>query len=164
MRTCCTIVAATAVMAMTACGGSEPTTEQSASSDFRERGPISMAIGKDISGLRPQEVKEWNENHPDELVTLIELPDSADQQRQVLLQNAQVKNDRVTVVRLDAVWTAEFAANSWVDEIPADAIDMTGYLPQTIDTVKYFGKIYAVPDATGAGLLSTERTSSTPMG
>lgn len=154
-RTALAMGAATALAAgLAACSSSpSPSTDQSASADFTEHGPITMAIGKDISGLRPKEVKEWNKAHPDEQVTLIELPDSADQQRQQLLQYAQIKDESVAIMRLDAVWTAEFAANQWVSEIPDNAIDMSGYLPQTMDTVKYFDKIYAVPDATGAGLL-----------
>ncbi len=141
----------------TACSSGSPSTpssaKQSTSADFSEHGPISMAIGKDVSGMRPKEVAEWNKSHPDEQVTLIELPDSADQQREQLLQYAQIKSEKVAIMRLDAVWTAEFAANQYVVEIPSDAIDMSGYLPQTMDTVKYFDKVYAVPDATGAGLL-----------
>ena len=147
--------AALALFALAAgCGGSAPAPQQAnAGADFNEHGPIKMAIGKDVSGLRPSEIAAWNADHPEEQVTLIELPDAADGQRQQLLQYAQVKSADVAIMRLDAVWTAEFAANSWVVEIPSDKIDMTGYLPQTLETVKYFGKVYAVPDATGAGLL-----------
>jgi trehalose/maltose transport system substrate-binding protein len=151
-----TLLAVAALATTAACGGGgqNPSTQETTpSADFSAHGPIGMAIGKDISGLRPKEVAEWNKAHPDEKVTLIELPDSADQQREQLIQYAQVKSEDITIMRLDAVWTAEFAAKQWVTEIPSGAIDMSGYLPQTMDTVKYFGKIYAVPDATGAGLL-----------
>ena len=149
------VAAAATLLAVAACGGSPPTPQQQpqTSADFSAHGPIKMAIGKDVSGLRPTEIAQWNSEHPDEKVELIELPDAADAQRQQLLQYAQIKSADVAIMRLDAVWTAEFAANSWVVEIPADKIDMSGYLPQTLETVKYFGKTYAVPDATGAGLL-----------
>jgi multiple sugar transport system substrate-binding protein len=84
---------------------------------------------------------------------MVELPEAADQQRQQLINNAQLRSDQFTVIRIDAVWTAEFAANKWVDEITTEQFPMEGYLPATIDTVTYFDKLYAVPDATGAGLL-----------
>ena len=109
--------------------------------------------GKDVSGERAKEVAAWNTDHPDEKVEMIELPEAADQQRQQLINNAQVRSDKFTVIRIDAVWTAEFAANKWVDEITNEQFPMEGYLPATIDTVTYFDKLYAVPDATGAGLL-----------
>jgi multiple sugar transport system substrate-binding protein len=125
----------------------------STASAYQQRGPITFVTGKDVSGERAKEVAAWNADHPDEKVEMIELPEAADQQRQQLINNAQVRSDKFTVIRIDAVWTAEFAANQWVDEISPDDFDMTGYLQPTIDTVTYFDKRYAVPDATGAGLL-----------
>lgn len=137
-----------------ACGGGdseEPggTTEEEKSA----RGPITFVTGKDVSGERQKEIDAWNEEHPDEPVTMEELPDNADQQRAALVQNAQVEGTDYSVIRLDAVWTAEFAANGWVDEISREDFPMDGYIPATIDTVTYFDKQYAVPDATGAGML-----------
>ena len=53
-------------------------------------------------------------------VTLHELPDAADQQRQQMVQNTQIKNDKMAVLSVDNVWTAEFAANQWVIPLPED--------------------------------------------
>jgi multiple sugar transport system substrate-binding protein len=139
--------------AAAACGSERPAAGPTGPAGYSQRGPISFVSGKDLSGLRVKEVAEWNASHPNEKVSIIELPEAADAQRQQFMQNAQVKSSNYTIVRLDAVWTAEFAANGWVDELPAGAVDLEGYLPQTIETVKYFGKIYGVPDATGGGLL-----------
>ena len=138
-----------------ACSGAEEQTtggEQTAAG-YDPRGPITFVTGKDVSGERAKEVAAWNADHADEQVEMIELPEAADQQRQQLVNNAQVRSDNFTVIRIDAVWTAEFAANQWVDEITTEQFPMEGYLPATIDTVTYFDKLYAVPDATGAGLL-----------
>jgi multiple sugar transport system substrate-binding protein len=139
-----------------ACGGGDDESGgggQGTATGYDERGPITFVTGKDISGGRAAEIKGWNDAHPDEKVTMIELPEAADQQRQQLINNAQLKSDQFTVIRIDAVWTAEFAANQWVDEINREQFPMEGYLQPTIDTVTYFDKQYAVPDATGAGLL-----------
>lgn len=121
---------------------------------YDERGPITLARGKDASGYSQEEAKRWNAEHPDEQVTILELPDSADAQRQALVQNAQAKGAEYSVIRIDVVWTAEFAANDWVDEMdPADYPTSQGFLASTMDGVKYYDKLYAMPDATGAGLL-----------
>lgn len=138
---------------LAACSGSETASQTPTAAGYDEHGPITFVTGKDVSGERAKEVAAWNADHPDEVVEMIELPDSADQQRQQLINNAQVRSDKFTVIRIDAVWTAEFAANQWVDEITTDQFSMDGYLQPTIDTVTYFDKLYAVPDATGAGLL-----------
>jgi multiple sugar transport system substrate-binding protein len=139
---------------VSACGSDpDPSGQDSASGGYDQRGPIRFVTGKDVSGERAKEVAAWNADHPDEKVEMVELPEAADQQRQQLINNAQLRSDQFTVIRIDAVWTAEFAANKWVDEITTEQFPMEGYLPATIDTVTYFDKLYAVPDATGAGLL-----------
>jgi len=38
-------------------------------------------------------VAQWNQQHPDEHVTLIELPRGSDNQRQQMIQNANTKSD-----------------------------------------------------------------------
>ncbi|MDN5763559.1 MAG: ABC transporter substrate-binding protein [Microlunatus sp.] len=140
---------------LAACGSNDeqPASDSPTASGYDEHGPITLVSAKEVTGSRAKEVAAWNADHPDEKVQMIDLPDAADQQRQQLINNAQVKSDQFTVIRIDAVWTAEFAANQWVDEISRDQFPMEGYLPATIDTVTYFDKLYAVPDATGAGLL-----------
>ena len=143
-----------ALLVVTACGsGSSEAPPGPSDEETAARGPITFVTGKDVSGERQKEVDAWNEEHPDEQVTMEELPDNADQQRAAMVQNAQVKGSDYTVIRLDAVWTAEFAANGWVDEISTEDFPMEGYIEATIDTVTYFDKLYAVPDATGAGML-----------
>lgn len=151
-------IALAGCLLVTACGGGGGGDEsgaggQASSAAYDEHGPITFVTGKDITRGREAEIKGWNDAHPDEKVTMIELPEAADQQRQQLINNAQVRSDKFTVIRIDAVWTAEFAANQWVDEISREKFPMDGYLQPTIDTVTYFDKLYAVPDATGAGLL-----------
>lgn len=151
-----TLIAAAMAAVLTACGGpaSGPTEDQSSpTADFTQHGPITLIQGKDTSGWTQGMIAQWNKAHPDEIVTLREAPSLADQQRQQLLQAAQIKDSAVAVMMLDAVWTAEFAANSYAEVLPQDKFPMTGYLPQTIQTVTYFGKHYAVPFATGGGML-----------
>ena len=42
---------------------------------WTERGPITLAIGPDGSGVWTQLTTEWNSSHPNEQVTLRELPE-----------------------------------------------------------------------------------------
>ena len=88
-------------------GGNAP------AADFEERGPITLAKGKDTTGKLTEFLETWNSEHPDEEVTLIELPESSDEQRRQMINNAQAKSDAYTVLGLDVIWTAEFAANEW---------------------------------------------------
>ena len=41
------------------------------------------------------------------------------------------------VIVLDAVWTAEFAANRWVDELPEAGLGIPAFLPPAVETGKY---------------------------
>ncbi|MDQ0994570.1 ABC transporter substrate-binding protein [Streptomyces sp. V3I7] len=119
----------------------------------KERGPITLAMGKDTTGTVQGQLDRWNKKHPDQKVTLVELPESADQQRQQFIQNAQTKSDAYTVLNLDVVWTAEFAANQWIDQLPAGKFPLDQMLPSVVKTGTYFGKQYAIPYNTNAGLL-----------
>jgi multiple sugar transport system substrate-binding protein len=145
-----------ALVLATACSGSSPNPQSSpstADAAYSERGPITFARAKDNSGYAPKEVAAWNAQHPDEQVTLLDLPDSADQQRQQIIQGVQVKSDKMTVMTTDVVWTAEFAAKGYVDALPADKFDLTGFLPATVKSATYFDKLYGVPGDSNGGLL-----------
>jgi multiple sugar transport system substrate-binding protein len=117
------------------------------------RGEITLASGKDTSGNMQKIVDAWNAAHPNEKAKIVELPESADGQRQQMVQNAQVKSEAFSVLNLDVVWTAEFAANRWVVELPADQFDLDNYLDQPVSTAKYRDKLYAVPVFSDGGLL-----------
>jgi multiple sugar transport system substrate-binding protein len=117
------------------------------------RGPITFATAKDTSGKLAGLVEKWNEAHPDEKAKIVELPESADGQRERLIQNAQVKSKAFSVLYLDVVWTAEFAANRWVVELPRDRFDLKAFLPPTVRAGESRDKLYAVPWTSGGGLL-----------
>ncbi|MEV6982440.1 ABC transporter substrate-binding protein [Sphaerisporangium sp. NPDC051017] len=119
----------------------------------QDRGPITLASSKDTTGTVQAQLDRWNTDHPAEKVTLVELPESADQQRQLFIQNAQTKSDAYTVLNMDVVWTAEFAANRWIDELPADKVPTGKMIPAVVETATYFNKLYAVPYNTNGGLL-----------
>src|SRR5215218_8134318 len=129
-------------------GGQSP-----AAADFSKQGDIEFWTGKDTSGNLPKLIAKFNESHPNGKVTLHELPDEADQQRQQMIQNTQIKNPKMAVLNVDVVWTAEFAANSYVEALPPDQFPTEGFLKPTVDSATYFNKLYAYPHRSNGGLL-----------
>lgn len=163
-------VCAALALALTACGGDGGGSPEGAgTAELEGRGPITFVTGKDRSGNLQKQVDAWNAEHPDEQVRVIELPDEPNDQRQQMIQNATTKSDAYSVLNLDVVWTAEFAANRWLAELPMaplsggsggsspqagkDEIDLSAMLPATIETGQYRGRLYAVPSTSDAGML-----------
>ena len=139
-------------------------------------GPITLVQGKDTSGFLQEILDDWNARNPDQTVTLIELPESADAQRQQMIQNAQAQSDAYDVLSVDNVWTAEFAANRYIVELPEDQFPVADMLPPVIDSARYLDKLYAVPSggapvwtesqnavAVSNGLFKTELGSITAL-
>ncbi|MEV0494369.1 ABC transporter substrate-binding protein [Streptomyces atratus] len=118
------------------------------------RGPLTLATAGDLTDyLRPL-LEGWNRSHPGEKVTLVELPDSADE------THAQMTTDlrggdrsRFDVLNIDVAWTSEFAAAGWISPLDRDHFPLDSFLPPVVDTATYDGRLYAVPYVTNAGLL-----------
>jgi len=140
-------------LGMAACGGSDDGDTASTAGKLEGTGPITFVTGKDTSGNRQNQVNAWNKDHPNEKATLIELPEQADQQRQQMVVNAQTKSDQYNVLNLDVVWTGEFAANGWIDQLPEAEFPIKDFLPATVETGQYFKKLFAIPLNSDGGLL-----------
>jgi multiple sugar transport system substrate-binding protein len=150
---CVIAVGAAAVLAAACGGGDSGDGASSASGELTGRGPITLVQGKDTSGNVQKQIDAWNAQHPSEKVRLVELPEDADAQRQQMVQNAQAKSDAYTVLGLDVVWTAEFAANRWITALPQDQFGLSSFLPPTVRTGQYRGRMYAAPWKTNSGML-----------
>ena len=119
-----------------------------------DRGPITFAMGKNDTDKIIPIIEKWNAEHPDEKVTLSELAGEADAQRETLVQSLQAGNADYDVMALDVVWTADFAANQWLEPLEGDyAVDTTKLLQSTVDSATYNGKLYAMPQNTNGQLL-----------
>jgi multiple sugar transport system substrate-binding protein len=57
------------------------------------------------------------------------------------------------VLNVDVVWTAEFAANSYVEALPPDLFPTDGMLKAAVDSATYFNKLYTYPRSSNGGLL-----------
>ncbi|WP_228771900.1 ABC transporter substrate-binding protein [Actinokineospora iranica] len=147
-------MAAALALGVSACGSETESPGQSTAPPALDGvGPITLVTGKDTSGNLQNQLDGWNAAHPDQKVTLIELPEDADAQRQQMVQNAQTGSDTYTVLNLDVVWTAEFAANQWVTQLPESEFPLDKLLPATVETAKYFKRLYGIPVASDGGLL-----------
>ena len=59
----------------------------------------------------------------------------------------------MAVLSVDVVWTAEFAANGYVEALPPDHVPHRGPPEAAVDSATYFNKLYAMPSTTNGGLL-----------
>lgn len=117
-------------------------------------GPITFATGKlDTTSYLPGLIGEWNRAHPGQRVTLIQLPDDADDQLAQLMENLQAKSDVYDVMSLDVIWTAQFAANGWVIPLSEREFPLGDFLRPAVDTAMYQGRLWAVPFTSNAELL-----------
>src|SRR5215211_3069883 len=145
-----------ALLAVTACGGGgdegTPQASGSAGADFSKQGDIEYWGGKDTSGFGGKLVDAFNKQHPNGKVTFHELSANANEQRQQMIQNTQIKNPKMGVLSMDVVWTGEFAAKGYVEALPPDA-STEGMLKPPVDAATYFGKLYGLPSSSDGGLL-----------
>ena len=145
-----------ALLAVTACGGGgdegTPQASGSAGADFSKQGDIEYWGGKDTSGFAGKLVDAFNKQHPNGKVTFHELSANANEQRQQMIQNTQIKNPKMGVLSMDVVWTGEFAAKGYVEALPPD-VSTEGMLKAPVDAATYFGKLYGLPSSSDGGLL-----------
>ncbi|MFI9824241.1 ABC transporter substrate-binding protein [Streptomyces sp. NPDC052013] len=118
------------------------------------RGPLTLATAGDLTGYLGPLLQGWNRAHPGEKVTLVELPDSADETRaQMITDLRRGESGRFDVLNIDVSWTSEFAAAGWIRPLPRDRFPLDTFLRPVVDTATYDDRLYAVPYVTNAGLL-----------
>ncbi|MFE9625922.1 ABC transporter substrate-binding protein [Streptomyces sp. NPDC006527] len=118
------------------------------------RGPLTLATAGDLTGYLGPLLEGWNRTHPGERVTLVELPDSADETHAQMATDLRAGDrGRFDVLNIDVNWTSEFAAAGWIRPLPRDRFPLGTFLSPVVDTATYDGRLYAVPYVTNAGLL-----------
>lgn len=120
---------------------------------FGGTGPFTLVIGRPATAYLQPLLDRWNQSHPGERATLLELPEAADEQRAQMVANLQAKSDRYDVIGLDVIWTAEFAEAGWILPLERAMFPLSRFLPPVVDTAVYRGKLWAVPYTSNAGLL-----------
>ncbi|MBT2540084.1 ABC transporter substrate-binding protein [Streptomyces sp. ISL-44] len=117
------------------------------------RGPLTLVTAGDLTGYLSPLLEDWNDGHPDERVTLVELPDSADETRAQMISELRSGRGRFDVLNIDVAWTSEFAAAGWISPLERDRFPLDTFLQPVVDTATFDGRLYAVPYVTNAGLL-----------
>jgi len=147
-------VAILAIAATLAAGCAAPRPATPAGTgDPNGTGPLTFVTGRDISGYLQGLLDAWNATHPSERVTLIELPEAADDVRAQMITNLQAKSSRYDVLNLDVIWIAEFAKSGWIVPIDGRQFPLGRFLQPAVDTARYQGTLYSVPFTSNGGLL-----------
>jgi multiple sugar transport system substrate-binding protein len=116
-------------------------------------GPITFATGGDDAGFFKTLIGPWNKEHPDQQVTLLVLPETANGQLAQLTANLQAGSPVYDVIDMDVVWTAEFASAGWILPLQANMFQLEDFLRPAVDTAMYGGHLWAVPYYSNADLL-----------
>ncbi|MBT2491016.1 ABC transporter substrate-binding protein [Streptomyces sp. ISL-96] len=117
------------------------------------RGPMTLATAGDLTDYLGPLLDGWNRTHPDEKVTLVELPDSADETHAQMVTGLRSGRGRFDILNIDVAWTPEFAAAGWISPLDPGRFPLKGFLPPVVGTATYDDKLYAVPYVTNAGML-----------
>jgi multiple sugar transport system substrate-binding protein len=162
-------IAAACALLVAACGGSDSgsgsttaATGQKATSSKNvvepaaaqnAKGTVTMCVPKDVSGAFHATVKELNAKGGVQ-AKLLELPESADEQRNQLVQRLDAKSSECDVMGIDVIWTAEFANQGWLKDVsPVVAQRRAEFIPSTLETLHYNGKYWGLPYNSNAALL-----------
>jgi multiple sugar transport system substrate-binding protein len=130
-----------------------PSSPAAVDDGWKERGPITLAVEGGAGASMQQPVKEWNTAHPNEPVTLLELPSSGGQRTPGMAERARAGSGEYTVVSLESAATTEFAAEGWLTRLPASEFSTDGMAPPSVASATYDGGLYAYPFSQDAGLL-----------
>ncbi|MER5466031.1 ABC transporter substrate-binding protein [Streptomyces sp. NPDC002668] len=123
------------------------------STDPKGRGPMTLVTAGDLTDYLGPLLDDWNHSRPDEKVTLVELPDSADETRAQMISELRSGSDRFDVLNIDVAWTSEFAAAGLISPLRPSRFPLNTFLAPVVDTATFDGRLYAVPYVTNAGLL-----------
>jgi multiple sugar transport system substrate-binding protein len=80
------------------------------------KGTVTMCVPKDVSGAFHATVKQLNAQGGVQ-AKLLELPESADEQRNQLVQRLEAKSPECDLMGIDVIWTAEFANQGWLKDV-----------------------------------------------
>jgi multiple sugar transport system substrate-binding protein len=116
-------------------------------------GNVTLCLPKDVSGAFHKTIDAFNKQSKVK-ATLMELPESADEQRNQLIQRLQAKSPDCDVMGIDVIWTAEFASQGWIQDLSKIVEQRKSeFIPSTIETGHYAGKYWALPHNSNAALL-----------
>ena len=179
------VVAVTAAMlALAGCGddgcggGGGSSSEQGATKDAKKaptldaakgaKGEITMCAGKDTSGALTDAIKRFNADQGPDGVKVKKFELAADETEicNQFIQRAQANSHDCDVLQSDIIWTAEFAQQGWIMDLSDYAnARKDEFIPSTLSSYDYDGKLWGLPQVTGAGLLyrRTDQVQDAPQ-
>ena len=88
-------------------------------------------------------------------IELVDLPSSADQQREQLVRRLAARDSDIDIMGMDVIWTAEFARAGWLLPWEGGAASRAaeGTIPATVQTGTYQDRLWAAPYTTNTQLL-----------
>jgi len=116
-------------------------------------GEVTYCSGKDTSGDLKETIAEFNEANPDLQVKLVEFPEDAQQQHDQFVQRQKAKSGDCDGFEADVVWTAEFASQKWLMNMTDYIETRDDFIPSTLETVTFDGKVFGAPRASDAGMM-----------
>ncbi len=94
------------------------------------RGPLTLATAGDLTGYLGSVLDGWNRTHPGEEVTLVELPDSADETRAQMITDLRAgEGGRFDVLNIDVSWTSSSPPRAGSARCPATGSRWTPSCP-----------------------------------
>jgi ABC-type glycerol-3-phosphate transport system substrate-binding protein len=126
-----------------------------------QTGPIVFADARDTSyGAQIRKrVNAWNELHPGQQVSMVELPEPTDDHRAQLVAHAQDARASeggascYDVITTDVIRTAEFASGGYIVPVDPDFFDSDAFLSEPIKSTRYGGQQWGIPLRSDVGLL-----------
>ena len=97
----------------------------------------------------------WNDTYPNRPKVRVEaLPDSADEQRQLMAIELNAGLHGFDILSLDVVWTGEFAESRWLVDLEDERREIERVsLSAPFQSAVWKGKLWAAPFTSGAGIL-----------
>ena len=129
-------------------------------------GEVTVCTGKDTAGEKTKGIEDFNKKYPDLNAKLLEFPESADEQRNQIVQRLQAKSADCDVIVSDVIWTAEFAGQKWLYDVTEYVESRQDeFVASTLENAKYDGKFFGVPRSTNAGFLfyRTDQVQEAPQ-
>jgi multiple sugar transport system substrate-binding protein len=141
------VIAAVAAVALPSCGSDEGGGGSKS---------INWYVFNEPGGAYESAVKTCNEKANGRYkINYVRLPTDANAQRELVVRRLAAKDSDIDIIGMDVIWTAEFAEANWI--VPwtgARRAEATkGKLEGPVETVKYQGKVWAIPFTTNTQLL-----------
>src|SRR5438552_18018982 len=120
-----------------------------------DRAHISMLMEPDGTGTWQDLIQQFQREHPDIKVRLVEGPAATDTREDMYSTSFLSGEAAYDIVYCDIVWVPKFAAAGWLLELTnrVSSDDAADFLDADLRGGSYRGRIYRIPAFTDAGML-----------